>query len=217
MPLQAKALEALDQLAPSQNPILFPNLHLHPRQKVAAQASVARALKGVNDEIAQLMNPDGPNASDGTDTGSGTSGGSSGGSADSGAGTVSPDVQEMIDQLKTQLAKALLAVSIQGAQTQIIGSFAKGTLHVPQTGLALVHAGEQIRTAAQVSSSSGLHGGWDGSLPNINVVLEGDDAGFSRYIRVKAVEAASEISDRIGRSANLRVRGGQFQQLSGRR
>jgi hypothetical protein len=110
-----------------------------------------------------------------------------------------------IAALLAQIARLNLALGIQTAQSAIIGSFAKGTLSVPETGLALVHAGESITPAGQARGSSG-------TVRPVEVHLHVDDAmsWLTPYIRAEAVNAADAISVQIGRRATQRARSGRF-------
>jgi tetratricopeptide (TPR) repeat protein len=134
-------------------------------------------------------------------------GADTGGSTDTGGGPAStgtPGIdQGFVQQLLEQLGRYRLALGLQGVQVPVIGSFAKGTLTVPQTGLALVHAGETITPA----NRAGGDGGSIGDV-HVSVVLEGDAAGLERFIKVKAVEATPAISSEIGRAADTRRRSG---------
>lgn len=128
----------------------------------------------------------------------------SGGVVGGGASTVSsggPDLQALLDQI----ARLNLALGIQTAQQSIIGSFAKGTLSVPETGLALVHAGESITPAGQVRGGSS-------PVRPVEVHLHVDDAmsWLKPFIRAEAVSASDQISVRIGRDASARARSGRY-------
>jgi len=108
--------------------------------------------------------------------------------------------------LLAQIAQLNLALGIQTAQSALIGSFAKGTLSVPQTGLALVHAGESITPAGQSRGGSGST-----SQP-VEVHLHVDDAmsWLTPFIRAEAVNASEAISVRIGTRATERARSGRY-------
>jgi len=127
-----------------------------------------------------------------------TSGGQSGGGGSTGGTNV--------DDLLRQIGQLRLALGIQTAQTAIIGSFAKGTLTVPETGLALVHAGETIRPAAYAP-----RGGDGPSIGDIQVkVVVEDGAVDANKIRVEAVKATDAIMLKMGTSASERLRSGRL-------
>jgi TP901 family phage tail tape measure protein len=123
--------------------------------------------------------------------------------APGGGDTGGSDDQRIADLLR-QIGLLNLALGIQGVQTGIIGSFKAGTLHVPETGLAMVHAGERITPA-------GVAIGGDGASigdMNFNVVLEGDMAALGQFIKVKAVEASPQINQRQNRDFDTARRAG---------
>lgn len=60
---------------------------------------------------------------------------------------------ENTDDLLRRIAQLQQALTIQGSQLGIIGAFQKGALYVPETGLALVHAGERITPAGRGAMS----------------------------------------------------------------
>jgi hypothetical protein len=123
---------------------------------------------------------------------------SGGGGAGSAVG--GPDVAALI----AQIAQLNLALAIQGAQSGVIGSFAKGTLSVPQTGLALVHAGESITPAGQARGG----GGGDAGPIHVNLTLGGPLEPLARFITatVDSPQVADRISVHIGRRATERAR-----------
>ena len=66
---------------------------------------------------------------------------------------------DRISALGAEVGRLRLALGIQGAQIPLIGSFAKGALYVPGTGLAMVHAGERIVPVNERSDVGGSSGG----------------------------------------------------------
>jgi TP901 family phage tail tape measure protein len=111
-----------------------------------------------------------------------------------------------LDDLLRQIGQLKLALGIQGAQQGIIQSFAGGTLNVPTTGLALVHAGEQITPAgsARGGGSEPIH------VHVHNHVTVEDGAVNQDKIRAVAVSASDRISQVIGERAIERARSGRF-------
>lgn len=178
---------------------------------VAAQASVARALKAVRDQIAQLERdasaPGLPDTS-GPDI-SPTGGGGPVQEAESEA------LKGIIAELERQLGLARLAVGVQAAQFRVIGSFAKGTLHVPFTGLAQVHAGEQILTSAKVSSAPSASTFAERPV-QVQMNFANGMEWLAEFVDVRVVSSQEAISDRIGRRANMRLRSGRYTILPGR-
>jgi TP901 family phage tail tape measure protein len=110
-----------------------------------------------------------------------------------------------IDDLLRQIGVLKLALGIQGVQQGIIGSFAGGTLNVPQTGLALVHAGETITPAHHSRDTSGP------TLPDIHLhVIVEDGAVNADKIKAIAVQATDQIALKMGNSASERVRSNRY-------
>jgi hypothetical protein len=139
--------------------------------------------------------------------GFGGGGGDGGSIADfvgGGGAIIGPDLsQALADALKT-IGQLRLALGIENVQLPIIGQFQKGTLNVPTTGLALVHAGEQITPA-------GVRSGSDSSGPVEVHVHIAEGMEFLRdLIRVEAVNASGEISARTGRESDFRRRSGGY-------
>jgi TP901 family phage tail tape measure protein len=128
----------------------------------------------------------------------------SGGAGAGGAGN--PDLQALLAALTQQLAQANLALGVQGIQIPLIGAFERGTIHVPETGPYLLHAGEKV---TQNGVPAGV-GGDGGSIGDIEIVLRVDDPSLRDLIRVEAVNASSDISVRQGQEVSRRVRGGRF-------
>jgi TP901 family phage tail tape measure protein len=114
---------------------------------------------------------------------------------------------EDAEELKRIIGQLRLALGIQTAQLGIIGSFQKGTLHVPETGLAMVHAGERI-------TPSGVRSGGDGgSIGDVNVDIIVEDeamAWLKQFVRVEFSGAADDIGMKLGRKADERRRSGRF-------
>jgi hypothetical protein len=121
-------------------------------------------------------------------------GGGSGGGSSSGPGAA--DVQPNL---------AGFAAAVGALQTNIIGSFQKGSLYVPNTGLAMLHSGEQVIPAGQ---SRGGDGASIGDI-HVHVIVE-DGAVNSDKIKAIAVGASDAISQRIGNSASERQRSNRF-------
>lgn len=144
-------------------------------------------------------NPREPTSSDVTD------------STDTGAaaGESGPDMQAFIDELQRQLAQLRLALGIQEVQLPIIGSFARGSIHVPETGLALVHAGERITPAA-------VRGGDGGSIDDVKVVVNIAEGmrWLERFIDVRVERGAGAVASRLGREADRVARAGESGALS---
>ncbi len=125
------------------------------------------------------------------------------------AGESGPDLQAFIDELQRQLAQLRLALGIQEVQIPIIGAFARGSIHVPETGLALVHAGERITAAA-------VRGGDGGSIDDVRVVVNIADGmrWLERFIDVRVERGASGVASRLGREADRLARAGESGALS---
>lgn len=118
-----------------------------------------------------------------------------------GGGGAGGDQGAEITALLAQIARLNLALGIQGAQSAIIGSFAKGTLSVPETGLALVHAGEQITPAGQVRSGTVAAP----SPPHIEIHFEKGLEWLEGHTKVIVDGQIAEL----GRAANARARSGR--------
>jgi TP901 family phage tail tape measure protein len=140
-----------------------------------------------------------------SDSGSSDSGGGADSGGGGGAATGGSDQSELIQALLAQIGQLKLALGIQNVQMPIIGSFDKGTLSVSQTGLALVHAGEQITPAGRPKGDGGSI-----SDIKVSVQLEGDLQGLEQFVKVKAVEATPQIAGRMGKLADSRRRSGRF-------
>ncbi|MGH2921826.1 MAG: hypothetical protein ACRDKU_07170, partial [Gaiellaceae bacterium] len=117
-----------------------------------------------------------------------------------------PDQSEELRRALEELGKLRLAFGIQQLQTGIIGAYQRGTLHVPETGLALVHAGEGITPAGVPAAATAAS--VDGRPLAVTVVLEGDAAGLERFVKVKAVEVSDEINLQQSRDFDFRRRAG---------
>jgi phage-related protein len=134
---------------------------------------------------------------------SGGGGGDFGGGG--GGGTGGPDQSALIQQLMEELGKLRLTLAVQNVQVPIIGSFQKGVLSVPETGLALVHAGEQITPAGRPSVAGGAAG-------DVIVQLHFDDSNayLEKFVRAEAIRATPEIAGRLGRMSDTRRRSGRY-------
>jgi hypothetical protein len=124
-----------------------------------------------------------------------------GGGVSAGAGASPVDVSALL----SQIARLTQALDIQGAQQAVLGSFQKGTLHVPATGVYALHAGEAVTPAAVARGDSG-------SSRPVEVHLHVDDAmsWLKPYIRAEAVNASDAISVKIGQKATERARSGRY-------
>lgn len=124
-------------------------------------------------------------------------------SGGSGGSTSGPDVSA----LEAEIARLQLALGLQAAQSAVIGAFAKGTLSVPETGLAMVHAGEQIVPAGQVR---GGDGGTYGPI-QVNLSLSGPLEPLAQFVTatVDTPQMVDRISVRIGQRSMERARSGR--------
>lgn len=114
---------------------------------------------------------------------------------------IAPDLAEEIRRLQEQLGHYRLALGIQNVQLPIIGSFSSGSIHVPQTGLALVHAGERIERAGTPNVNVNTE------APIVNVYVEGDVAPLLEgKIRVQIENWERDL----GHRANIRAREGRY-------
>jgi TP901 family phage tail tape measure protein len=134
----------------------------------------------------------------------GDGGSSGGGISDAISGSVGTPAVDVEELLRT-IGQLRLALGIEGVQMPIIGSFQKGALHVAETGLALVHAGEQI-------TPSGVPRGGGGSDAPIvvNVGLHGSLEALAPYIDTRIDGATDRISVNIGSASDRRRRAGGF-------
>lgn len=138
----------------------------------------------------------------------GGAGSSSGG--DSGGGTDSANneaaLKQMIEELKRRIGELTLALGIESAQLPIIASFAKGTIHVPQTGLYELHAGEEVVPRNRP------RGGDGGSIGDVVIQMNVPDsmAWLMRQVDARVVRGAANVSVVIGRQADIRRREGRI-------
>jgi len=132
--------------------------------------------------------------------GGGDGGGFDGGGGDGGGGGAGGIDEEAL----RKLGLGKLAGAIEIAQLKVIGSFQKGTIHVPQTGPYQLHAGEQV-VPAGVKSFDG-----QAPAPQVVVIMEPDEAGLSRYWNARLVEASDAINARFGLDAERRRREGRY-------
>jgi len=105
-----------------------------------------------------------------------------------------------------KLGLGRLAAAIEIAQLKVIGSFQKGTIHVPRTGLYQLHAGEQVQRAgvANVNAETG---------PVIVQISANDTLMgelLSRAIDVGVVRNADAMNLRMGTDADRRRREGRY-------
>jgi len=133
----------------------------------------------------------------------GGGGGEGGGEGGDGGGGGPGGIDE---EALRRLGLGRLAAAIEIAQLKVIGSFQKGTIHVPQTGLALVHAGERITPAgvANVNAETG---------PVIVQISSNDSLLgelLSRAIDVGVVRNADAMNLRMGSDADRRRREGRY-------
>jgi TP901 family phage tail tape measure protein len=113
------------------------------------------------------------------------------------------DQSALIAELTQRLAQANLALGVQAVQIPIIGSFDKGTIYVPQTGLALVHAGERI-TPANVPAAAAS--GRDNSPVVVHISVADGMEWLSKYIDARVVSGTGRISIEQGRTADRLAR-----------
>jgi hypothetical protein len=137
-----------------------------------------------------------------TDSGGGDSGG--GGDIGGGGGGGADDQSGIVALLMEELGKLRLALGVQGVQVPIIGSFQRGILSVPQTGLAMVHAGEQITRAGRPSVESA------GGDVMVNIHLDGNLEKLASVIDTRVDVKTPDISKKIGRAAETRRRSGRY-------
>jgi TP901 family phage tail tape measure protein len=126
-----------------------------------------------------------------------------------GTEAVAPDptvaLEAEIRRLREELGKLRLGFKVESTQLGVLGSFQKGTLHVPTTGLAYVHAGERITPAGVPARATS-------ETPVIVQISANDELLgelLDRAIDVRVVRQTSAIADRIGRVADRRSRSGR--------
>jgi TP901 family phage tail tape measure protein len=127
----------------------------------------------------------------------------SGGAGAGGAGN--PDLQALLAALTQQLAQANLALGVQGIQIPLIGAFERGTIHVPETGPYLLHAGEKV---TQNGVPAGIGG--DGVVVSIEHNYAPGMEWLQRFVDSRVVVNSSEISIAQGQETSRRLRGGRF-------
>lgn len=122
------------------------------------------------------------------------------------AAAASPATDPALAAALAEIARLNLALGIQGAQVQILGSFQTGTLQVPETGPYVLHAGESV------TPSGVARGGDGGSIGNVHVHVEltGDAKGLENFVKVNAVSVFDEIGRKIGVAASDRLRANRF-------
>ncbi|MGH3090800.1 MAG: hypothetical protein ACRDOG_00495, partial [Gaiellaceae bacterium] len=113
-----------------------------------------------------------------------------------------------VDALIAQLGQLRLALGIQTSQLGILGSFARGTAFVPETGLAVLHRGEAVIPASKVR-------GGDGAFTPTIVVENHFAPGMEwleRFVdtRVRTSGNVDAVSSRIGARASERARARRF-------
>lgn len=126
----------------------------------------------------------------------------SGGAGGEGAGGAGGADTTLVDYLMGQVAQLSLALGIQKAQLPILGAFQRGTLHVPETGLYQLHAGEQVRTAGTPAISTQTA---DPAI--VYLTLSG---GISEQdIDMKIEGATDRVIVKLGTEADRRAREGR--------
>jgi hypothetical protein len=105
--------------------------------------------------------------------------------------------------LLAQISALKLALAVQGAQLPILGSFRSGALHVPQDGVAMLHAGEKIiRPGVRDSAGSG----GDSKLA-VELHLK-DQLGD--FVDARVLKVAGPLIVQMGNQADQRRREGRF-------
>lgn len=138
-------------------------------------------------------------------SGGGGSFGSDSGGGDSGTTSDDSALRAMIEELKRRVGELTLALGIESAQLPVIASFAKGTIHVPQTGLYELHAGEEVVPRGRP------RGGDGGSIGDVVIQMNVPDsmAWLMRQVDARVVKGAANVSVVIGRQADIRRREGR--------
>lgn len=138
-----------------------------------------------------------------TTTGGGDGGlGIVGGVEDTGA---LEELRRQIEELTRQLGLANLGLAVQGRQLNVIGSFEKGTIHVPETGPYMLHAGERVLP----SGTRDVSGGGGNVIVQISANDKLLDELLSRAIDVRVLRNVSEIESVMGRNIDMRARVGR--------
>lgn len=132
--------------------------------------------------------------------GGGGGGGSLGGAIASGTGQGA--LQAALAAALATIGRLNLALGIQATQAQVLGSFQKGTLHVPATGLYQLHAGEAVTPAGRAAMSGSDH------PPVVVQIHESGDIGG--VIDRRIVANTPRISVMQGQSAERLRREGRF-------
>jgi TP901 family phage tail tape measure protein len=144
----------------------------------------------------------------GSDTGGGEFGagdtGSFAGGADTGAAADTTGLAEKLADALAKIASLKLAVGIQGAQLGVIGSFQRGTLHVPHTGIYQLHAGEAVRTR-----DTSISGGGERPI-DLHLHLDGDLAALAPMIDARVESKTEGIIVTLGREADRKQREGRW-------
>jgi hypothetical protein len=124
--------------------------------------------------------------------------------------TTGPDASALADLMREQRDAALEALAVSRAQFDVfkgfaplVGSFAHGTRYVPQTGLAMVHRGEQIKTDPEGPYGSQLTRGGGGGQPvQVTVIFKGEAPSY-RDVDVLVDGKLQEYKREQGRKARL--------------
>lgn len=138
-----------------------------------------------------------------TDTGGG-GGSDTGVAAEGAAATVSSALTGYdIEKLLAQLAQFKQALAIQGVQIPLIGSYQRGTLHVPETGMYELHSGERV-------TSAGVPGGVAVAQPvQSHEILLDLGEPLNKMVDSRVIELTPTISVLLGDSAERRRREGR--------
>lgn len=110
---------------------------------------------------------------------------------------------DLLARLLGEVADLRYNVAVEKAQLPIIGAFQRGTLHVPQTGLALLHAGEQVLTRDQGRGRSGIHPGVDNAQPvEVHLNFANGMDWLRDFVSTEVVQGADRISAVQGRTTD---------------
>jgi len=122
------------------------------------------------------------------------------------SGQIPQPPPQKLAQALTQSGRLKLALGVEAVQERVLASFQKGTLHVPQTGVYQLHAGEQVTPAGRA--------GGGGSADSRPIVIEihetADLQALGAIIDRRVVANTDAISVTIGRQADRRGREGRF-------
>lgn len=156
-------------------------------------------------QITEVQNtkPSPPSPTGDTGGGSDTGAGADTGAADNAA------LQAIIDELKRQLAELRLALGIENVQLPLIGAFQTGSIFVPQTGLAMLHAGEQVLTSGRPRLDKARE-----QDTVVDIRIADGMAWLAQYIDTRVVKGSAKVSVKIGQEADRRARSGEAGALS---